>query len=139
MEEYTDRKIFEFNFEFDIKDYIIIHSELKRTTVTIEFDYVKQVNNRTETTCIIPANSILRIDNITMGGRYKRSAVDIVFTFLVKKNKHINLDYKIPNKIIFDVYELNGLKYSILKEDEVDKKMESLIRKNKINNILNEA
>ncbi len=135
-QNYTEIKIHEFNFEFNDKDFIIIYTDLKFTTVSEIFDYAKQKYHRTENSIIIPINSILRIENITMGGQYKRGAVDVVFTFLVKKNKHIKTEYKIPNRFIFNVYELNGFKYSILKEDEVDKKMKSLIRKDKINNLL---
>jgi hypothetical protein len=121
-------KVYDFSFNLREGDYILTYTSIL-IKEKIEGKYID---------IVIPENTILRIDNVTMGGRFKRSAVDIIFSFLVKKNKHLNIDYKIPNKISIDVYSLNGLKYLVLNETNVDIKVKSLLRKSKIQKILSD-
>ena len=117
-----------FNFEIKINDYIIIYNPIQvniGTTINPLFT-------------MLPENTILRIDNITTGGQYKKPSVEIVFAFLTKKNKHINLVEKIPSKFNKSVYDLNKLEYSKIGEEDLDKIINTLLRKNKISILLEE-
>lgn len=119
-----------FNFKFDSGEYIVIESPLTAAVHVQDpatFQWVWK--NK-----IVPPTAILRIDNITMGGQYKRASVEVVFSFLVRKNKHIK-EAGIPKKFNVSVYDLNGLAYRVLKESEVETEMNVLLRKMKIENL----
>ena len=74
-------------------------------------------------------NIILRIDFINKDGY-----IMITLALLKKYNKHLDLDY--IGKFKTYVYNLNGLKYSFLSKEDVDKKVLSLSRITKIQNLL---
>lgn len=118
-----------FNFHIKKGDFCIIKSPIKHE----EFAYPK--NN----IVVIPENSVLRVDRIsikTHSSSHERYEVE--FYFLSKKNKHIVTDYKIPNKLVISIYDLNGIQYSLVKEDEIDAHVNGLMRKYKIGNLLTE-
>jgi hypothetical protein len=120
--------IHEFSFHIKKGDYIILHT-------TLPYTYYSYPKNLVTT---IPTNSVLRIDKLNIKTDSSNPAHEIEFYFLVKKNKHIKSDSKIPNKIVVSIYELNGVKYSIVKEENIDTTVNSLLRKHKIECLLSE-
>ncbi len=119
--------IHEFSFYIKKGDFVILHSPITYTY----FDYPNRG------VAIIPVNSVLRVDRISIKTHSKHERYEIEFYFLVKKNKHIKTEYKIPNKVTIEIYELNGVKYSIVKEEDIDKKVNALLRQHKIENLIN--
>ena len=120
--------IHEFSFHILKDDFIILQTPIKY----IRNHYPNNIN------CIIPENSVLRVDKLNIKSDSTNPASEIEFYFLVKMNKHIKSEYKIPNKIVTSIYELNGVKYNIVKKEHIDKTVESLLRKSKINILLSE-
>lgn len=116
------------NFNMNIDDYIVCLSELK----TVDY----RPNAKLVT---IPINSVLKIENITLGGMYKRNALEIVFKFTKKNNFHLGKDKvrEIPSLFRFTIYALNGFEYDIIQKDGLERKLESLLRISKIENIEN--
>ena len=119
--------IYEFSFHIKIGDYCILHTP-------IEYPYYDYPNTYK---VIIPENSVLRVDKLNIKTDSTNPNDEIEFYFLGKKNKHIITDYKVPGLISISIYKLNGIKYSLVKEENIEVTINSLLRKYKIEKIKN--
>lgn len=119
--------IHEFNFHIKKGDFCILHD-------TIKFTIYQYPNNNI---IDIPINTVLRVDRISIKTHSSHERYEVEFYFLAKKNKHIVTEYKIPNKLTISIYELNGIKYSLVKEEDIDTHVNGLMRKHKIETLLN--
>jgi hypothetical protein len=119
--------IHEFSFHIKKGDYIVLHNPIK-------YNYYSYPNNGVAT---IPENAVLRVERISIKTHSVHERYEVEFYFLVKKNKHIKTENKIPNKITIEIYDLNGVKYSLVKEEDIDTKVNALLRKHKIENLIN--
>jgi hypothetical protein len=102
----------QFNFGFNIGDYVLLHNDLQGKTT-------------------IPKGTLLKVENITMGGLYKRSSVECIFTIIKKINPHLK-GIKMETRIKISVYNLSGMLYETIKSEE----LESYSRERKIESIL---
>lgn len=88
--------------------------------------------------CVIPTNTILRIENVTMeGSAYQSGEIDIIFSFLITKNKHMAKNCGIPKSFRFTLHQLNGFMYdTILDATALDIEINRLLRTVKIDKII---
>jgi hypothetical protein len=119
-----------FNFNLNYNEYIVIQNDF----VTEFYDYKEKKTIKGVT---IPKNTILKVDNISMGGYQYKTGLYIVFVHTKKINKHVK--EKLPSKFKVMACELNGMEYIIYESLEaVEKKINGLKRKSKIENLLSE-
>ncbi len=118
--------IHEFGFHIKKDDFIILQTPLT-------YSYYAYPKNGV---AILPVNTVLRVDKLNIKTDSANPNDEIEFYYLVKKNKHIKTEEKIPNKIVLSIYNLNGVKYSLVKEEDIDTYVNGLMRKHKIDTLL---
>lgn len=119
-----------FNFNLDYRDYIILENDFTSTF----YDY----KEKKKVQLTLPKNLLIQVENVSMGGQYK-TELFIVFKYSKTNNKHIS--EKLPSKFKVEVYDLNGMEYTVFSEKDyvnIDKKINSIMRKSKIENLLSD-